>query len=62
MHEMSIAVELMTQLEEIPVFNPGKELQGDRLRVRVEVSLGRRYLMFIFPTTQSVTDEVPLEL
>jgi hypothetical protein len=52
----------MTQLEEIPVFNPGKELQGDRLRVRVEVSLGRRYLMFIFPTTQSVTDEVPLEL
>jgi hypothetical protein len=51
----------MTELTDIPVFNPGKELQGDRLRVRVEVSLGRRYLMFIFPATQSVSDEVPLE-
>ena len=52
----------MTELEDIPVFNPGRQLIGDRLRVRVEVSLGRRYVMFIFPATQSVSDEVPLEL
>jgi hypothetical protein len=51
----------MTELVEIPVFNPAKPLQGDRLRVRVESSLGRRYLMFVFPTTHSVSGELDLE-
>jgi len=51
----------MTRLEAIPVFDPTRELRGRSLRVRVEVNLGRRYILFVFPGTRSVSAEIPLE-
>lgn len=51
----------MTRFDEIPVFDPSRELKGRSLRVRVEVNLGRRYVLFIFPGTRSVSAEIPLE-
>lgn len=50
----------MTRLDEIPVFDPARELRGRSLRVRVEVNLGRRYILFVFPGTRSVSAEIPL--
>jgi hypothetical protein len=51
----------MTELEEIPVFDPAVTLEGNRLRVRVQASLGRKYILWVFPTTHSVSAEVRLE-
>ena len=50
----------MTRFDEIPVFDPTRELRGRALRVRVEVNLGRRYILLIFPGTRSVSAEIPL--
>jgi len=50
----------MTRFDEIPVFDPTRELRGRALRVRVEVNLGRRYILFVFPGTRSVSAEIPL--
>jgi len=50
----------MTELEEISVYDPFRALQGEKLRVQVEVSLGRRYVLFIFPGTLTVSAEIPL--
>lgn len=50
----------MTRFDRIPVFDPARELQGRSLRVRVEVNLGRRYILFVFPGTRSVSAETPL--
>jgi len=50
----------MTRFDEIPVFDPSRELLGRSLRVRVEVNLGRRYVLFVFPGTRSVSAETPL--
>ena len=50
----------MTRFDEIPVFDPARELRGRSLRVRVEVNLGRRYVLFIFPGTRSISAETPL--
>jgi hypothetical protein len=51
----------MTRLERVPVLRPVKEQPIEKLRVRVEVVLGRSYVMWIFPTTDSVAEEIPLE-
>jgi hypothetical protein len=50
----------MTRFDQIPVFDPARELGDRSLRIRVEVSLGRRYIMFVFPGTRSVSAETPL--
>lgn len=50
----------MTRFDEIPVFDPTRELRGRAMRVRVEVNLGRRYVLFVFPGTRSVSAETPL--
>jgi hypothetical protein len=50
----------MTELEEIAVYDPSRMLRGERLRVHVEVSLGRRYVLLIFPGTLSTSAEIPL--
>lgn len=50
----------MSRFDEIPVFDPARELRGRALRVRVEVNLGRRYILFVFPATRSVSAEIPL--
>ena len=51
----------MTRFDDVPVFDPARELQGRSLRVRVEVNLGRRYILFVFPGTRSVSAETPLD-
>jgi hypothetical protein len=50
----------MTRFDEIPVFDPARELRGRSLRVRVEINLGRRYILLVFPGTRSVSAETPL--
>jgi len=50
----------MTRFDQVPVFDPTRELRGRALRVRVEVNLGRRYILFIFPGTRSIAAEIPL--
>jgi len=51
----------MTELSGIEVFDPARPLDGNRLRVRVESAVGRRYLLLIFPTNLSATAESSLE-
>lgn len=50
----------MSELSEISVFDPSRSLTGEKLRVNVEVSLGRRYILLIFPATISTSAEIPL--
>jgi hypothetical protein len=50
----------MTELEDIAVYDPSRALQGEKLRVHVEVSLGRRYVLLIFPGTLTTSAEIPL--
>jgi len=50
----------MTELKEISVYDPSRTLQGEKLRVHVEVSLGRRYVLLIFPGTLTTSAETPL--
>jgi hypothetical protein len=50
----------MTELEEIAIYDPSRPLQGEKLRVHVEVSLGRRYVLLIFPGTRTTSAEIPL--
>jgi hypothetical protein len=50
----------MTELSEIAIFDPSRSLSGEKLRVHVEVSLGRRYVLLIFPATISTSAEIPL--
>jgi hypothetical protein len=51
----------MTELEAIPVFDPATTLEGNKLRVEVQSSLGRKYVLWVFPTTDSVSAEIRLE-
>jgi hypothetical protein len=50
----------MSELSEISIFDPSRALRGEKLRVNVEVSLGRRYILMIFPATISMSAEIPL--
>jgi hypothetical protein len=50
----------MNELSEISIFDPSRPLSGEKLRVNVEVSLGRRYVLLIFPATISTSAEIPL--
>ncbi len=50
----------MSELREVSIYDPGRPLTGEKLRVNVEVSLGRRYILMIFPATISMSAEIPL--
>ncbi len=50
----------MTELEEIEILEPARETDGDNLQVRVESSVGRRYVLLIFPARVTAGAEVPL--
>jgi hypothetical protein len=51
----------MTQIDEIPVYDPVEPFPEDeQLKVRVESSLGRRYVLLIFPSTVTATAELQL--
>jgi hypothetical protein len=51
----------MTELREVEVFDPARRLEGERLRVRVESEVGRRYLLLIFPASLTASAEQALE-
>ena len=51
----------METLEDVPVFDPARKLEDEKLWARVEVNLGRRYFMWVFPTSHFVSDEILLE-
>ena len=54
--------EWMTRAADVPLRDPALPIPQDLdLHVRVEVSLGRHWVWFIIPTTDSVTAEVPME-
>jgi hypothetical protein len=47
--------------DEIPLFDPARPFPEEAdLRVRVEVALGRRWFLLIFPSTQTVSAEIVL--
>jgi hypothetical protein len=49
----------MTRFDDIPLYDPARTLPTDvELYVRVEVSLGRHWFLFIIPTTKSITSEL----
>ena len=53
----------MTRVSDAPLGDPARPFPPDvDLHVRVEVSLGRHWVMLIIPTTESVTSELPLAL
>jgi hypothetical protein len=47
----------MTRVEDFPLVEPEAELEPERLRLRVETSLGRRYVMLVFPDRVTVSAE-----
>jgi len=47
----------MTRLEALPVTDPAGEIPRTDLRGRVEVSLGRHYVMWIFPSNLEASAE-----
>lgn len=55
----------MTEFTDVPVSDPDPAaeapLTGEKLRVRVESNLGRRFLLLIIPATRDVSAEVALE-
>ena len=51
----------MTEFEELPVYDPARPLNGRELRVRVRSELGRRYVMWIFPSTVDASAGCELE-
>jgi hypothetical protein len=54
--------EWMTRVSDVPLGDPSRPFPPDvDLHVRVEVSLGRHWFLLIFPTTESVTSELPME-
>jgi hypothetical protein len=51
----------MTQLDDIAVYDPVEPFSEDeQLRVRVDSSLGRRYVLLIFPSSLTASAELPL--
>lgn len=51
----------MTEFSDLPVFDPFRSIVGERLRVRVNSSVGRRYIWSIFPANLSASAERKLE-
>jgi len=51
----------MTELRDVPVYDPSRELPDDGLRLRVESSLGRHFVLLIFPSTIDASAERRLE-
>jgi hypothetical protein len=45
----------MTEAEGVVLYDPKKQLPGADLRVSVESSIGRRYMLWVIPTRDSVT-------
>ncbi len=48
----------MNVIDGLEVFDPARSLPPKRLRARVEVSLGRKWFLLIFPSTLTVSDEI----
>ncbi|MDH3628493.1 MAG: DUF4390 domain-containing protein [Acidobacteriota bacterium] len=63
-HEVTDSVERMvdwmTRLDDLAIDDAGSDKFNDSRRVRVTTNLGRRYIMWIFPASLSVTAEQPL--
>lgn len=51
----------MTEFREVPAHDPARPFSGRELKVRVRSDLGRRYLLFIFPSTIDVHADCNLE-
>ena len=52
----------MTRVVDVPLHDPARPFpEGVDLHVRVEVSLGRHWVLLIIPTTDSVTAELQME-
>ena len=52
----------MTRVVDVPLRDPARPFPEDvDLHVRVDVSLGRHWVMLIIPTTESVTAELQME-
>ena len=51
----------MTEFSEVAVFDPFRPIVGERLRVRVSSSVGRRYVWSIFPANLTASAEWMLE-
>jgi len=47
----------MTAFDAVPVFHPGRPIESENLRVKVDAGLGRRYVWLVFPSTVSVSAE-----
>jgi hypothetical protein len=51
----------MTELENIAVYDPVEPFaEDDQLKVRADSSLGRRYALYVFPTSVTASAEQPL--
>ena len=51
----------MTEFSRVTVFDPFRPIEGERLRVRVTSSVGRRYVWSIFPASLTASAEWKLE-
>lgn len=51
--DVAVVEDWLTALHDIPVDDPARELPAGPLEVRIEVELGRRYVLLIFPATVS---------
>ena len=51
----------MTEFDELPSLELPIDVERQRLRVRVESTLGRHYVMYLFPARIDLSDERKLE-
>ena len=51
----------ITSVDDVPVFDPSNDLEVERLWVRAEVNLGRSYFLWVFPTSDTISEEIALE-
>jgi len=51
----------MTELSDVPVHNPSRDMEGEALKLRVESNLGRRYVWLVFPSSIGASAELRLE-
>ena len=51
----------MTEFDRLPALELPERARGAKLRVRVRSTLGRRYVMFLFPARIDVSAERSLE-
>ena len=51
----------LTELTDVELFLPPRLPRAERLRVRVETTIGRRYVMWIFPASLTISAETPFD-